>query len=174
MGTSVCFPSCLWCDVWNDVTYVRQSMDGSVIPCCQLWWVEAERLMKTSSISPSVCVKTTRLQSDWQAQPNCFTAFSCPADTTHIRSNYVLFYPHNCFPSPLWELCERTRWRGKMRFEPSPLSLSIRLQALAVRGSTLEFSSQAQFTASHSEGWLMWGGVHTISSCSADLPKLFN
>lgn len=37
------------------------------------------------------------------------------------------------------------------------------------RGSTLEFSSHAHFTASHSERWLieMQGRVNTINSCSA-------
>lgn len=44
---------------------------------------------------------------------------------------------HDRFPSPLWELCERTRWSRKMRFEPSPLSLSISLQA--VRGERKHF-----------------------------------
>lgn len=49
--------------------------------------------------------------------------------------------PHNRFPSLLREPCRR----GKMRFQTSPLSLSITLQALACqtgRGSTLEFSSR--------------------------------
>lgn len=81
---------------------------------------------------PSVCVKAARLQSDWPAQPNSFQSSS--GYNSHMEPLCSLL-PHSHFPSLLWELW----WRRKMRFELSPLSLSISLQALAVWGERKHF-----------------------------------
>lgn len=113
----------------NYVTYVDQSISGSVIVCCQVWRVEVERLMKTSvcvsegSEAPVWLTGSAKLLYSFQPSSGC--------DSHTKQLDSVL--PHNRFPSLPWELCERTGWRRKMRFEPSPLSLSISLQALAVR-----------------------------------------
>ena len=83
-----------------------------------------------------VWAKAARLQSDWPAQPKLSVVRRIYDSHTKQLCSLLA---HDRFPSLLWELCERTRWRRKMRFEPSPLSLSISLQALAVSGERKHF-----------------------------------
>lgn len=118
--------------------YCCWSVASSAV-CCQVWWVDGD-------LHPSVW----RLRSDWPAQPN--SSQSSRGYYSHMEQLCSLL-PHSRFPSLLGELW----WRRKMRFELSPLSLSVSVQALLCeeRGSTLEFSSQAQLTVSHSEGCSM-------------------
>lgn len=59
--------------------------------------------------------------------------------STRIRSNYAPFYPTTASRLVSESPARGRDGEGKMRFEPSPLSLSISLQALAARGERKHF-----------------------------------
>lgn len=146
---------------------------SSAAVCCQAWELDEP--------PRAVWAKAARLQSDWPAQPKLSVVRRIYDSHTKQLCSLLA---HDRFPSLLWELCERTRWRRKMRFEPSPLSLSISLQALAVSGERKHFGvfqSGSVYCKSLrgmvDGGRWMWGG-DTISWCSAGCgagrPKLLN